>query len=347
MQELLKKPRKYYLQFQTTIAKGGNRGNKFKIPGSIQVYEDAIFASYEYGLDNNISADNLYVPIQYSLDDKKSIFVPIQSHGIFIKYGYGTTVNKIETLLIHLTQKTKFNSFEVTHNRYKVKFDDLSTPVLRILLDELFNSPNKRINYSWAEPLQDLLIKRSLEKNKPKNKRVKNNTPKLNRGVVGAKSTTGHIPLEPRGGRYQQPLSEVALAKEIKSHIQQQIDKEYSVWSWGTPGQKPDPIPVTDPNTPVGTEADGHVIAKTPRFIYKRTLNGQIVCIEEETLKGVKQTSPEDDLPVSLPSNAELSELIKGKTFLNSGLVVDGSNKTGTDFGEDDWDLSVNDDNSF
>lgn len=330
MQELLKKPRKYYLQFQTTIAKSGNRGNKFKIPGSIQVYEDAIFTSYEYGLDNNISADNLYVPIQYSLDDKKSIFVPIQSHGIFIKYGYGTTVNKIETLLTHLTQKTKFNSFEVTHNRYKVKFDDLSTPVLRILLDELFNSPNKRINYSWAEPLQDLLIKRSLEKNKPKNKRVKNNIPKLKGGAVGVKPT---IPLEPRGGRYQQRLSEIA--------------KEYSAWSWATPGQKPDPIPVTDPNTPVGTEADGHVIAKTPRFIYKRTLNGQIVCIEEETLKGVKQTSPEDDLPVSLPSNAELSELIKGKTFLNSGLVVDGSNKTGTDFGEDDWDLSVNEDNSF
>lgn len=330
MQELLKKPRKYYLQFQTTIAKSGNRGNKFKIPGSIQVYEDAIFTSYEYGLDNNISADNLYVPIQYSLDDKKSIFVPIQSHGIFIKYGYGTTVNKIETLLTHLTQKTKFNSFEVTHNRYKVKFDDLSTPVLRILLDELFNSPNKRINYSWAEPLQDLLIKRSLEKNKPKNKRVKNNIPKLKGGAVGVKPT---IPLEPRGGRYQQRLSEIA--------------KEYSAWSWATPGQKPDLIPVTDPNTPVGTEADGHVIAKTPRFIYKRTLNGQIVCIEEETLKGVKQTSPEDDLPVSLPSNAELSELIKGKTFLNSGLVVDGSNKTGTDFGEDDWDLSVNDDNSF
>lgn len=344
MQELLKKPRKYYLQFQTTIAKGGNRGNKFKIPGSIQVYEDAIFASYEYGLDNNISADNLYVPIQYSLDDKKSVFYPIKSHGIFIKYGYGTTVNKIETLLTHLTQKTKFNSFEVTHNRYKVKFDDLSTPVLRILLDELFNSPNKRINYSWAEPLQDLLIKRSLEKNKPKDKRVKNNIPKLKGGVVGVKSTTGHISPELRGERPQQLLS--ALAKEIKAHIQQQ--SKYPVkGNWAT-----DPIPVTDPNIPVGTEADWRVVAKTPRFSYKSASNGTIVRIEEETLKeetlkDVKQTSPEDDLPVSLPSNAELSELIKGKTFLNSERFVDGSNKTGTDFEEDDWDLSVNDYNSF
>ena len=333
MQELLKNPRKYYLQFQTTIAKSGNRGNKFKIPGSIQVYEDAIFASYEYGLDNNISADNLYVPIHYSLDDKKSVFYPIQSHGIFIKYGYGTTVNKVETILTHLTQKTKFNSFEVTHNRYKVKFDGLSTPVLRILLDELFNSPNKRINYSWAEPLQDLLIKRSLEKNKPKNKRVKNNIPKLKGGIVGVKSTTGHIPPELRGERPQQPLREGIVSA---------LTKEIEAWSWTT-----DPIPVTDPNTPVGTDADGHVIAKTPHFSYKSTSNGQIARIKEETLKGVKQPSPEDDLPVSLPSNAELSELIKGKTFLNSGLVVDGSNKTGTDFGEDIWYLSANDDNSF
>lgn len=291
MQELLKNPRKYYLQFQTTIVKSGNRGNKFKIPGSIQVYEDAIFESYEYGLNNNISADNLYVPIQYSLDDKKSVFGPIQSQGIFIKYGYGTTVNKIETLLTHLTQKTKFNSFEVTHNRYKVKFDDLSTPVLRILLDELFNSPNKRINYSWAEPLQDLLIKRSLEKNKTKNKRVKNNIPKLKGGVVGVKSTTGHIPLELRGERPQQPLREVTLSALVKE-----------IWKVpSTIGQKTDPIPVTDPNTPVSTEANWYGIAKTPRFSYKRTSNGKIVRIEEETLeeetlKDVKQTSPEDEL---------------------------------------------------
>lgn len=225
MQELLKNPRKYYLQFQTTIVKSGNRGNKFKIPGSIQVYEDAIFESYEYGLNNNISADNLYVPVKYSLDDKKSPFGLIQSQGIYIKYGYGTTVNKVETLLTHLTQKTKFNSFEVIHNRYKVKFDELSTPVIRVIIDELFNSPNKRINYSWAEPLQDLLIKRLLKPNNPKSRRGTRNKPQL-------KPNAGAIEVNPPSLRSTQIRSDTQIRSEWPiRRIEERISEVESIRS--------------------------------------------------------------------------------------------------------------------
>ena len=66
---------------------------------------------------------------------------------IHVKWGMLTTIQQIENALIHITQHTKFKSLEGTHNRYTYNFNEADTALIKLLIDEVYNSKSKRINY--------------------------------------------------------------------------------------------------------------------------------------------------------------------------------------------------------
>lgn len=91
---------------------------------------------------------------------------------IHVKWGMLTTIQQIENALIHITQHTKFKSLEGTHNRYTYNFNEADTALIKLLIDEVYNSKSKRINYSWIEPLQELICNREVKRIEKKKKKA-------------------------------------------------------------------------------------------------------------------------------------------------------------------------------
>lgn len=91
---------------------------------------------------------------------------------IRVKWGMLTTIQQIENALIHITQHTKFKSLEGTHNRYTYNFNEADTALIKLLIDEVYNSKSKRINYSWIEPLQELICNREVKRIEKKKKKA-------------------------------------------------------------------------------------------------------------------------------------------------------------------------------
>lgn len=155
---------------------------------------------------------------------------------IHVKWGMLTTIQQIENALIHITQHTKFKSLEGTHNRYTYNFNEADTALIKLLIDEVYNSKSKRINYSWIEPLQELICNREVKRIEKKKKKVglkfknTNDAPKWVGTPFDKEPEAVHVAPKIKGGWTIPPPSPKKAPSALSSYantvILQQFEKE-------------------------------------------------------------------------------------------------------------------------
>jgi hypothetical protein len=98
--------------------------------------------------------------------NKTPLFVKMKNQP---EYDFASVIDyqmvtnaQLEKRLLQLILRSKFETLQSTTGRYHFDFTQLSSRALVLLINHILNSEEARINLSWVEPLQNLLLDKQL-----------------------------------------------------------------------------------------------------------------------------------------------------------------------------------------
>ncbi len=81
-----------------------------------------------------------------------------KTSGILLATNSHYTNIWVEKAILYCVLRTTFKDYTVTRGRYMFNFKDFDVRLIRSIIDHILKCKLNRINYSWVQPLQDLII---------------------------------------------------------------------------------------------------------------------------------------------------------------------------------------------